>query len=198
MDEPDNMFKMTKSYLNMTGQWRESSVCVPKTLAGQLENSGADVKGKLKMSWPPEKKSTGFESLQRAYEKNKMADGFSDNNQLKVSYGGEMQNKMKTLSRSFISGEKERPKAAHSEPEKIPPKEIKSRSDPTKAVSYTHLPIKENYPNVPKQTTEPKNQTPISKTKYNIISDRKDADPNKGRRSVRFGSNVDVAQHRMS
>lgn len=227
-DEPDAVStpKMTKSNLNKSDGSRETSAgaFVTKSSAREPEHiSGADVKGKLKMSWPPEKKSTGVNPSQRTYVKNKISDigkastysmSFSehhksDNNQLKINHGGEMKDKVKTLPRSFISGVKERSKTTgYYSAEKLPSEETKPRSDPTKAGHFKDstsptvlnfsLPSLEKGVNVANQEIEQKNVAPTSKTNHNPTSNRLDAYPNKARKFVRFAPNVDVAKYDLS
>lgn len=216
-DEPDTVStpKTTKSNLNTSDGSRESSVFVTKSSARELGySSGDDVKGKLRMSWPPEKKSTGVESVQRTYVKNKTSDigkastySFSDNNQLKINHSGEMKDKVKTLSSSFISGDKERSKTtrSNSTAEKFPSEETKISSDQTKA-GHSQDSISPTVPNIPLPSiekgitvtnpkTEQKNVAPTSKTNNNPTPNRLDAHPKKVKKSVRFAPNVDVAQH---
>ncbi|XP_038574621.1 uncharacterized protein LOC119902477 [Micropterus salmoides] len=211
--------KLTKSYLNTSDGSRLSSAGVFVTkLSGRepLYNSGADVKGKLKMSWPPEKKSTGVPA-QQTYVKNKISDigkaptysinllehHKSDNKQLKINHGGEIKDKVKTLPSSFISGVKERPNTTgYYSAEKLPSEETK----PTKAwhfqdtisptVLNCSLPSLEKGITVTNQTLEQKNVAPTSKTNYSPISIRLDTHPNKSRKSVRFAPNV--AQYDLS
>lgn len=216
-DEPDTVStpKMTKSKLNTSDGSRESPMFVTKSSARELvHSSGADVKGKLRMSWPPEKKSTGVESVQRTYVKNKTSDigkaptySFSDNNQLKINHSGEMRDKVKTLSSSFISGDKDRSKTTHSNStaEKFPSEEPKPRSDQTKA-GHSQDSISPTVPNIPLPSiekgitvanpkTEQKNVALTSKTNNNPTSNRLDAHPKNVKKSVRFAPNVDVVQH---
>ncbi len=201
---------------------RESSAGVFVTKSSAREQgpiSDADVKGKLKMSWPPEKKSTGVNPSHRTYVKNKISDNGrastfsmsfsehhkSDNNHLKINHGGEMKDKVKTLSSAYISGVKERTKTTgHHSAEKLPSKETKPRSDPTKAGHFQDstsptvlsfsLPSLEKGVNVANQKTEQKNVAPASKTNYSPTSNRLNTFPNKARKSVRFAPNVDAAQ----
>lgn len=203
--------KMTKSNLNRSDSSRESSagVFVTKSSARELrDNSGADVKGKLKMSWPPEKKSTGVDLMQKTYVKKKISEicktstygmSLADNNQVKINLSVERKDKVTTLSSSFTSGVKERTKmTSHISAEKLTSEEPIPRNDPTKA---RHSPRVLNFssPSPEKgiiltiQKTEQKNVAPTSKTCSNSTSHR--LDTNKSKKSVRFAPNVDVAQY---
>nr|XP_008284243.1 PREDICTED: cell wall protein IFF6-like [Stegastes partitus] len=67
-DEPDakSIPKMTNTKLNISDSSREAPADAMKSTAGEPGyKSGAEVKGKLKMSWPPEKKSTGVNLTER-------------------------------------------------------------------------------------------------------------------------------------
>ncbi|XP_028449452.1 ankyrin repeat domain-containing protein 36B-like [Perca flavescens] len=213
INEPDAAPKLTKSNINTSNGSRESSagVLVKKSSARELgHNSGADVKGKLKMSWPPEKKSPGVNPAQRTYVKNKISDigkasstsehYKSDNNQLKINRGGEMKDKVKTLSSSFVLGVKKQSQTtAYNSSDKLSSEETKRRSEPTKdnispTVLSFSLPSLEKGLTVTDQKTGKKNVAPTSKTNYNPTSNRLDAYPNKARKYVRFAPHVDVAQ----
>ncbi|XP_078120882.1 uncharacterized protein LOC144526978 [Sander vitreus] len=219
MNEPDAAPnpKLTKSNVNTSDGSRESSagVFVKKSSAREMgHNSGADVKGKLKMSWPPEKKNPGVNPAQRTYVKNKISDTGkasstsehykSDNNQLKINHGGEMKDKVKTLSSSFVLGVKKQSQStAYNSSGKLSSEETKRRSEPTKDnISPTVLsfssPSLEKGLTVTYQKTEQKNVAITSKTNYNPTSNRLDTYPNKARKSVRFAPHVDVAQYDLS
>ncbi|XP_068593643.1 serine-rich adhesin for platelets-like [Cebidichthys violaceus] len=214
IDDPDTAStpKMTKSNSNASGGSRESSAGVYVKNVSMVNNSGADVKGKLKMSWPPEKKSPGLNPAQRTHVKNKISDigrastaeyHKSDNNQIKINRGGEMKDKGKTFSSSFISGVNEQSKiTGYALGEKLPSEQTKFRSDPIKdSISSTGLnfsqPSVEKGNPVTKQKSGEKNMAPTSKTN-NETSNRLDAYLNKAKKSVRFAPNVDVAQHDLS
>lgn len=221
-DEPDAMSspKIIKSNLNTSDGSREFSdgMFTPKSSAKEpTYKSGADVKGKLKISWPPEKKSAGVNPEQRTYVKNKIPDigkasthrmSFSDNNQLKIKNVGEMKDKVKTLSSSFVSGVKEGFKTSNNSTEKLTSEETNQRGDPTKAGHFRDniSPTVRNFPSLSQEKsitftnikTEQKNVAPSSKTNYSPPSNRLGAYPNKARKSVRFASDVDVTQYDLS
>ncbi|XP_042284102.1 serine-rich adhesin for platelets-like [Thunnus maccoyii] len=222
IDEPDPMStpKMTKSNINT----RESSagVFVTKSFAREMV-SGADIRGKLKVSWPPEKKSTGVNLPQRTYApalKNKIPDfgkaatismssaehQKSPKTQLKISQGEEMKDNVKKLSNTFISGVKEQSKTTDYDlAEKLHTEEPKPGCDPTKAGHFQGS-ISQKVPNfsspflekgntVTSKKTEQTNVAPTIKKSYNPTSNRLDAYSNKAKKFVRFAPNVDVAQY---
>ncbi|KAL7386064.1 hypothetical protein ABVT39_003595 [Epinephelus coioides] len=207
IDEPEAAptAKITKSNLSMSDGSRVSStgVIITKPNVKELGYSGADVKGKLKRSWPPERKSPGVNQSQQTYVRNKISDigkasleHHKSDSQLKMNYSGEMKGKVKTLSSSFVSGIKER---SHSV-ERLSSEQAKCRSDPTKdSISPTVLnfssPSMEKGVTVTKRITEEKIVAPTSKTNHKPTSNRLDSYPNKVRKSVRFSPSVDVAQY---
>ncbi|XP_029309372.1 uncharacterized protein LOC115022512 [Cottoperca gobio] len=207
INEPDTPAtpKMTKSNLNTS-----DGVFVKRSSAREMAyNTGADVKSKLKVSWPPEKKSFGVESAQQTYVKKKTADigktsssghHKSDNNQLKIYNGGEIKDEVKTLSSSIISGIKERSKTTgYTSAEKLPSGKTKGRSDPTKdIISSTTLNFSSPSLETGITVTKQKNVESITRTNYNPKSNRPDAYLNKARKSVRFAPNFDAAQNDLS
>ena len=221
-DEPDAVSspKILKSNLNTSNGSREFSdgVFTPKSSAKEpTYKSGADVKGKLKISWPPEKKSAGVNPEQRAHVKNKISDigkasthrmSFSDNNHLKIKHGGEMKDKVKTLSSAFVSGVKDGFKTSNNSNEKLTSEETNQRGDPTKAGHFRDniSPTVRNFPSLSQEKsitfsnvkTEQKNVAPSSKTNYGPPSNRLGTYPNKARKSVRFALDVDVTQYDLS
>ncbi|KAK1879540.1 LIM domain containing protein 2 [Dissostichus eleginoides] len=215
IEETDNRPtpKIQKNSSNTSNDSRESTDSVRRSARDIGCNSSADVNGKLKRSWPPEKKRPGVNPAQLSYVQNKTSDigkaltsehQKSDNNQLKINHGGEIHDKVKALSSSIISGIKERSKTTgHNSAEKLPPGETKSRSDQTNdSISPRVLnfssPYKEKGSTVTNMKTAQKNVALTSKTNFNPTSSRPDAYPNKAKKSVRFASNVDVAQYDLS
>uniref|UniRef100_A0A3Q3EAK0 LIM zinc-binding domain-containing protein n=1 Tax=Labrus bergylta TaxID=56723 RepID=A0A3Q3EAK0_9LABR len=233
-DEPDagstpKMTKSTKSNLNTDGI-RESyaNVFVTKSPARQLgsSSSSTDVKGKLKMSWPPEKKSAGVNPSQQTYMKNKISDickasSFSkslsehpksDTNQVKVNHGGETKDKVKAMSSFSISDIKEVSKTTvYNSNEKVSSKETKTKNDPIKAGPFKHsvdgitprvlnfsAPTREKSVTDTNQKPEQKNVTPTPKTNHIPNLKMQDNYPNKAKKSVRFSPKVDVAQYELS
>ncbi|XP_042353015.1 uncharacterized protein LOC121950944 [Plectropomus leopardus] len=198
--------KIRKSYVKISDGSRESSAAasVTKTLARDLgSNSGAEVKGKLKRSWPPEKKSPGVNpAAQRSYVKNKISDigkasEHHKSDQLRMNYSGEMSDKVKTL--SFISGVKGQSKTMVSNSAESPiSEETKSKNSVSLTVHNSSSPSLEKGITVTNQKTRKENVAPTSKTNYNPTSYRLDSYQNKVRKSVRFASSVDIAQYEQS
>uniref|UniRef100_A0A4W6CGH3 LIM zinc-binding domain-containing protein n=1 Tax=Lates calcarifer TaxID=8187 RepID=A0A4W6CGH3_LATCA len=218
IDEPDALStpKTTKPNLNTSDGSREFSagVFVPKSSVREPGyNSSNDIKGKLKMSWPPEK-NTSINVLQKTYTPaltNKKPDigkaaiysvSFTENhkndrNQLKVNNGGEMKDKEV----------KEQPKTTGFNSAELPSKKQKPWSDSTKAgsiqdsISPTVLsssPSIEKSSTVTNHKTKQTNMAATSKTSYDPTVNRPDVNPNKARKFVRFSPNVDVAQYDQS
>lgn len=194
IDEPDTLStpKTRNPNLNPSGGLREVSVGVIVTNTSVREpgeNSGAGVKGKLKMSWPPEKKNADINTVQRTNTptlKNKTLDtgklvtyGMSftenqkiDRNQLNVNHQGEMKDK-------GVKDQKPDPPGSI-QGGCISPREH-SLSSPSIAKCFI----------VPNRKTEQKNLTPTSKTNYDPTVKKLD----KVRKFVRFSPNVDVSQY---
>lgn len=219
-DEPDavSTLKITKSNLNKPDNPRESSagVFVTKLSARELGyNSDADVKGKLRISWPPEKKSTRVNSVQPTHvEKTIFVTGktsntsFSDNSQLQINHGGEMKDKVRKVSSSFISEAKEQSKTTcYNSSEKLPSKETNARIDPPKSghlqdsISPTarkfSLPPGVKSKTVTNEMSEQTNVAATSKTNKTPISNRLEAYLDKTK-SVRFAQNIDTGQCHLS
>lgn len=198
---------VAKSNSNTSGGSRESSAGVYLKHVPAKEmvpNSGADVKGKQKISWPPEKKRRSFNPAQRSYVKNTISEmgraltAEHHNNQTTISHGGEMRDKWKTFSSSFTLGVNKQSKTTgFTFGEKLPSEQTKS-SDPTEdSVSSTGLPSVESGNPVTKRKSGEKNVAPTSKTN-NQAFNRPDIYPNKAKKYVRFASNVDVVQYDLS
>ncbi|XP_026230944.1 protein piccolo-like [Anabas testudineus] len=210
IDEPDALsnHKTTKANLNTSDGSREYSagVLVKKSpVSEQGYNSGADVKGKLKISWPPGKKNTGVTPSQMASAhpvKNKIPDNGkaapmsmsehqkNDRNHVKINQREEAKDE----------GVKERSKTTGFSSTESISKESKPWSNPTTAgrvqdrISATVLRFSsssvEKSLNVTNQKTGQKNVPHISKPNFN----KQDLHSNKARKSVRFSLSVDVAQ----
>ncbi|KAM8849607.1 uncharacterized protein AB9W97_021249 [Spinachia spinachia] len=209
-DEPDALStpKTTIGNSVTRDRSRECSdgVHVEKNSARAMEyNSGADVKGKLKMSWPPEKRSPGFNSAQRTEGKHKISlfgrastaeRHKMDNNQSMMHHGGEMRDKGKAFSSSSISGVNEQSKKTS-----CTSKVTKLSGDPTKdSISSTgqniSLPSSEKSDPVTHWRFGETNMAPNSKPN-NQTSNRLRTNPEKVRKSVRFAQDVDVAQYEL-
>uniref|UniRef100_A0AAQ4R0L5 Xin actin binding repeat containing 1 n=1 Tax=Gasterosteus aculeatus aculeatus TaxID=481459 RepID=A0AAQ4R0L5_GASAC len=193
-EEPNASSKMTKGTPDRSGESSDGVFVKKNSARAMVYNSGADVTGKLKMRWPPEKKSPGFNSAQQT-EVRKRLSGIggaltaeqhkSDNNQLKIHHGGGMS--------SFISGVNEQSKKTSSE--KWPSKLTKLSSDPAKdSVSSTGRnfslpPVSDPVTNWRYGET---NMALTSKPNYQA-SNRLHANGEKVKKSVRFAPDVDVA-----
>lgn len=201
-DEPDAVStpKITKSNLNKSDGSRDGSsagVFVSKSPARELgNNSAADGKGKLRISWPPEKKSAGGNPVQPTHGKNKIFDigkasTDSNNSHLKLNHGGEMKDKVRKLSSSFISEAKEQLKTtSYNSAEKLASEKTKPRSEPPKSPK---LPLEKGV-TFTNQKSEQKSVAASTKTSNSPISNRLDAYLNKTSKSVRFAQNIDVGQ----
>ncbi|KAM3604672.1 uncharacterized protein V6R79_014632 [Siganus canaliculatus] len=106
----------------------------PSKVVGR--DSSGDVKGKLKINWPPEKKSAGVSPTQQTHEKNKISGTgkvpvtYSPRNAektpTKINPDGEIKKKAPTLSSSFVPAVKEQPKTTGSI---LPEKETKAKRE---------------------------------------------------------------------
>lgn len=185
---------MSKNKLNISNGCREASAeafATKSSLRASGDKSVADVKGKLKMSWPPEKKN----SPQRTYEpalKNKISDisragavsmSFSEHwksDRLSNREGmRDKRGKEQSTTASFISAEK------------FP-------SEKTKPVSPVQTNHSEARISVTNQKTVHTNVAPTSKANHSPVANRLDTSPNKARKSVRFAPNIDVARYDQS
>lgn len=190
IDELDNVSgpKTTKSYLNVPDRSQESPVLTPKSFMKEVgKASSADVQGKLKRIWPPEKKNTGLESIQQQTGgKAKTPQSFSGNNQSNNIHKGEIKTRVKALSSPFIREEQERPKRIPPDlrAEEIPSQEL--RRDPPKTAPNARPSLKENLVKSTIKTLQQKHEEPIPKTSYGPSSIGLDTDPTSGRKSVRF------------
>lgn len=214
IDEPDLLSnpKTTNPSLNTSDGSRNFSAGMfdkKSPVREQGYNSAADVKGKLKISWPPEKKKTGFNPSHKTYApplKNKIPDTGkaasmnlsehqkNDRNQEKINHRGETKDK----------GVKEQAKTTDFTSTESTSKESKPCSTPTKAehiqdsispavLNFSSSSIEQGF-NVTNQKTGQKNMSHTPKTNYNPTVNKLDLYPNKARKSVRFSQSVDVAQ----
>ncbi|XP_034470698.1 uncharacterized protein LOC117778907 [Hippoglossus hippoglossus] len=212
IDEPDNLPtpKTTKPNSNTPDGSRDFSAgaFVPKSSVREPGfNSGADVKGKLKMSWPPEKKNTDMNTLQRTHTptlRNKIHDistaatcgmSFTENvksekNQSKINQRGEMKDKRV---------EQQSKKAGVNSAE-LPLKKPNPCSEPTRAGSIQQDSISPTAPSfsspsivkgftVSNWKAQQTNTAPTSRTNHNPTVKRLD----KSRKFVRFSPHVEVA-----
>lgn len=218
IDEPDSLTspKTTNANLNPSSGSKELSAGVfvkKSSVREQGYNSGADVKGKLKISWPPEKKNTGVNPSQTTYApplKTKIPDigkaasmsllehQKNHRNQLKISDRGEAKDKW-VMERSKTTGFSSTESTS---------KESKPWSNATTAgrVQDSLSPMVHNFSsssieqgfNVTNQKTGQTNVAHTTKTNYNPTVNKLDSYPNKARKSVRFSQSVDVAHNDLS
>ncbi|KAG7524876.1 FK506-binding protein 5-like [Solea senegalensis] len=200
-DEPDavSTLKSTKPKSNTGDGPRDISAKVLVTKSSVREagsNSHADVKGKLKMSWPPEtKKTTAISNTsQRTYTPN-MKDKI-------VNYGkAEMYN--------MSAAEHHKNQKNQLEMNHKGEKKDKGVKEPSKAAGFNlaHLPAEEPNPTkagrmrdgfssgkgftVTNKKAQQTNDVPISETKDNPVLDKLD----KTKKAVRFLPNVDIVQY---
>lgn len=196
-DELDNVSapKTTKSHLNLPERSRESPVLTPKSLVREVGNASGDVQGKLKRIWPPEKKNAEFEAVQQQTRgKIKISESLPGNNQSSSIQNGEVKTRVRALSSPFIREGQEPPKTtpSHLRAEKVPSKEI--RSDPPETAPNPRLSLKENVVKSTIKTLRQKHEAPVPKTSHSPASARLDADPDGGRKSVRFPPSLPGSQ----
>lgn len=187
----------------MSSSFRDYSTVVLKSSAKeQKSSSGAEVKGKLKLSWPPEKKSTGTGSAQQTNVKNNTSEikrastnspSLTNNNRSKTDHSGEAKDKVKTLVNSFLSGDRKQFKTAHpnSAAEKFPSQGPKLRSDSSSPSTKRGTTVT----NYKKDQTE---AAPTSKFNNNLTFNALDDNTNKAKRFVHFAQNNDVGQRSLS
>ncbi|XP_051809452.1 uncharacterized protein LOC110960373 [Acanthochromis polyacanthus] len=192
-DEPDakSTPKVTKPKLSTTVTSTESSADAIKLPAKESGNkNGTEFKGKLKMSWPPEKKDNEVNLTQQTYAsslKNKISEfdkaaavtkSFSENQKNdKLNYKIDMRTKAvkeKSKIAGFVSAEK------------LPIEKTSLKTG--------HFQVKssENSISVMSQKTLQSGVTPATKTNSSTPNR---LDPNKVRKSVRFSPHVDVTQN---
>lgn len=207
-DEPDaaSLSKLTKSYLNRAAAPRASPADRAVTKSSERGcDGGADVRGKLKIRWPPETKSAVVSPVQQTYMQKNITDNdkastyrksFSDNNQLKINRSLALKDNVKKLSNPFVTGVKEPPQTSRyksverSLPEVVSPTSPQAKrgsikeSIATKIQNFSVL-AQEGGRAVTIQRPEQKNITPPSKTSK-LTPNRVEADQNKTKKSVRF------------
>ncbi|XP_062260397.1 uncharacterized protein LOC133968413 [Platichthys flesus] len=212
IDEPNNLStpKTTKPKSNTPDGSRDFSAgaFVPKSSVREPGfNSDNDVKGKLKMSWPPEKKNTEMKTLEKICTptlKNKIRDisttvtcdmSFKENaksekNQSKINHRGEMkdnsveqQSKKAGVKAAELPLEKPNPCREPTRTGRIQQNSIfptaPSFSSPSIVKDFTGSNCK----------TQQTNPAPTSNKKHNPTVKRLD----KSRKFVRFSSHVEVA-----
>ncbi|XP_076018259.1 uncharacterized protein LOC143010025 [Genypterus blacodes] len=215
MDEPDakliakNTKRQSRSFDGSRGE-TSSGVSAQQT-RDPGSNSSADVKGKLKLSWPPDKKNTGVKYATTTAQKNHTPDvgkatmfsvsvsqhQQSDSKQLMISLGKDTEDKVKRLASSFMSRVKGRSKTTDMNlSDSLPSEKTKSGSVPTKATIFQDSRSSkviisssciENGFSVTQKSTKI--------TNYNSTAKRQEAStPSKAKKYVRFAPDVDVAQ----
>lgn len=178
--------KTTKSYLNVSDGPRESSVFAPKSLAREVGNSPtADGQGKLKRTWPPEKKNTGFEMVQR---QTRTCESSAGNHQSNSTHNGEIKTRVQVLSSPFIREDQEGPKTA--------PSDLRAEKVPPKTAPNPRLSSKEDVVKSTIKTLQQRHENP--KTGYSPAPSGPDTDPSGGRKSVRFAASRPAPQTEMS
>uniref|UniRef100_A0A3Q3MR07 LIM zinc-binding domain-containing protein n=1 Tax=Mastacembelus armatus TaxID=205130 RepID=A0A3Q3MR07_9TELE len=214
-DEPDavSTSTTTKPNLNLPDGSRELSAAEFVTKASMREpgfKKGTEVKSKLKLIWPPEKKNPGANTSHRTHGAaltNKIpgvqkaatcsvASDHRKSDRIQLNHRGEMKDK----------GVKEQPKPTGFNSAELPSKEAQHwnhqaiirqvKDTVSKAVLNSSLPSIKN--GLTNQKTEKKNEAPMSKPNSHPTDNRLNACPNKARKSVRFSPSVDVAKYDQS
>lgn len=182
---------MSKNKLNISNGCREASAeafATKSSLRASGDKSVADVKGKLKMSWPPEKKN----SPQQTYEptlKNKISD-ISRAGAVSMSFSEHWKSDRISNREGMRdkSGKEQSTTASFISAEKFP-------SEKTKPVSPFQTNHSETRISVTNQKTVHTNVAPTSKANHSPVTNKLDTSPNKARKSVRFAPNIDVARY---
>lgn len=187
----------------MSNSFKDYSTVVEKTPTKELQSSsGAEAKGKLKMSWPPEKNSSGFESVQQTNLKNSISEmrrvsanspRVPNNNASKLDHGGEVKDKVKALANSFLLED-----ANHSKTARPNFTAEKFSSDRPKPRSDTPFPSIERATNVTSHKKELKNVVRISKSPINLTSTNVDNDTSKAKKFVHFARDINAGKHSLS
>lgn len=195
--------KVKKGSLKLSNSFKDYSTVVEKTPTKELQSSsGAEVKGKLKMSWPPEKNSSGFESVQQTNLKNSISEmrrvsanspRVPNNNASKLDHGGEVKDKVKALANSFLLED-----ANHSKTARPNFTAEKFSSDRPKPRSDTPFPSIERATNVTSHKKELKNVVRISKSPINLTSTNVDNDTSKAKKFVHFARDINAGKHSLS
>ncbi|XP_078791616.1 xin actin-binding repeat-containing protein 1 isoform X7 [Oryzias latipes] len=195
-DEPDarSPFKMIKNYLNCSAE----SIPAKSTESKSGHKSVADVKGKLKISWPPEKKNPGVSASQRSFvseqkieksEKDNKATGRIDSGQWKTE---RVQNRMEVRDMRV----KEQSKSQGFVSSEIVPLKKPNQSSGTSKARHIHDTITARAPekliSVVNQTKDQKKVSPNPKPSKTSTSNG--SDKGKVRKSVHFAPNIEVVQ----
>ncbi|XP_036072315.1 mediator of DNA damage checkpoint protein 1-like [Oryzias melastigma] len=190
-DEPDarSPFKKTKNYLNHSAE-----AIVAKSTARELENkSGVDAKGKLKISWPPEKKNTGVSSSQRSHvserkpETDKKAVGRINSEQWKSEI---VQNRVEMRDKQVK--EQSQPQGFSSS-ERLPSKKPNLSSGARKLAHIQDTITARAPEKLISVINQSKDQTKVSPKPNNTPTSNR-SDKSKGKKSVHFAPNIEVAQ----
>lgn len=189
--------------MNKSNSFREYSTVVEKTPIKDLRSSrGAEAKGKLKMTWPPEKNSSGSESVQQTNMRNGISEirgvstnspRVSDNTALKLDRCGQVKDKVKALANSFQLGDGKHSKTAHPNftTEKFSSKRPKPRSD-------TASPSIECATTVTNDEKEMKKFEHIAKLPIGLTSTYVDNDTSKAKKFVHFARDINADKHSLS
>lgn len=204
-DETDSIItpKLKKSNSNLSKGFKDYSTGVDKSPAKELQSSSIpEAKRKLKMSWPPEKNSIGFESVPQTIMKNDMREirRYSTNsprvpesNTPKLNPSIEVKDKVKTLAKSFLLGDTKQLKMARPNftTEKFSSERPKFQSD-------TPLPSVECATTATNHKRDLKHAVPISKPAIDFTSTNLDNDTSKAKKFVHFGQGINAGKHRPS
>lgn len=191
IDEPDALSTPKSTKPAAAYNLKTSNVFVMKSSLTEPGNKrDAEVKGKLKMSWPPEKKNAVVNSSQRAYApalKNKSPDIGKTSTQ-SMSFT-EYQKSDRIQLKAIKDQSKTTGLSSHSE-------ESKLRIDPSKAEdkqdSVSPRKLTFTSPSAEKGLIHTNQR--IVKTNISPAVNRSDIFPNKAKKFVRFAPKVDVAQ----
>uniref|UniRef100_A0A669B3P0 LIM zinc-binding domain-containing protein n=1 Tax=Oreochromis niloticus TaxID=8128 RepID=A0A669B3P0_ORENI len=204
-DEPDAKPtpKVSKNKLNISNGHREASAeafATKSPLRASGDKSVADVKGKLKMSWPPEKKKNSPRQTYEPAVKNKMSD-ISRAGTVSMSFSEHWKSDRLSNREGMRDkwGKEQSTTAGFISAEKLPSEKTKpvspvqaNRSQVCVTTSLTHS---EKRISAMTQKTVHTNVAPTSKANHSPVADRLDTSPNKARKSVRFSPNIDVARY---
>lgn len=191
---------MKKGSLNKSNSFKDYSTVVEKTPTKELQSCrGAEAKGKLKMTWPPEKNSRGPESVQQT----NMRNGISEtrrvstnsprvpaNDALKLDRSGEVKDKVKALANSFQLGD-DKHSTFNFTAEKFSSERPKPKSD-------TAFPSIERTTTVTNDEKEMKNIVPNSKLAIGLTSTNVDNDTSKAKKFVHFARDNNADKHSLS
>lgn len=192
--------KVKKGSLKMSNSFKDYSMAVEKTPTKELQSSSsAEAKGKLKMSWPPEKNSSGFESFQQTSNKNSISEmrrvsvnspRVLKNSASKLDHGREVKDKVKAMANSFLLEDASHSKTAH--PNFIAAKFSSDRPKPRSDTPFSSIERANTFTN---QKKELKNEVRISKSPINLTSTNGDNDTSRAKKFVHFARDINAGKH---